>query len=117
MGAKHRRDLNAVPQHKTGEANREAAPIEPTFDTPKLAPLRLPHAVHRRIPGGTCSLFRPRTDCHDRWIVLPQYSGAVSALNSLELLSPLRVLIAVVLELASLAVYCVLTDSILGPVH
>lgn len=49
------------------------------------------------------------------WVLAPQYAAAGESLESLEKVSLLLVLTAVVLELLSLAAYSVLSASILGP--
>lgn len=49
------------------------------------------------------------------WVLAPQYAAAGKSLESLEKVSPLLVVTAVVLELLSLAAYSVLSASILGP--
>jgi uncharacterized protein (TIRG00374 family) len=52
-----------------------------------------------------------------RFIVVPQYASAVTALSSLESLSVPLVAVAVLLELASLAVFSGMTATVLGHAH
>jgi uncharacterized protein (TIRG00374 family) len=49
-----------------------------------------------------------------RWIILPQYSNAVRTLGSLERISFPLIIVAGILELASLLAYSALTASVLG---
>ena len=88
-----------------------------------------------RFPGTPDSTVAPKSVLRriTRWVLLvvsvpllivaiqrilaPQYAGALAALNSLESVSPLLVMVSVGLELTSLGAYSLLTASVLGPGH
>ena len=88
-----------------------------------------------RFPGTPDSTVAPKSVLRriTRWVLLvvsvpllivaiqrilaPQYAGALAALNSLESVSPLLVMVSVGLELTSLGAFSLLTASVLGPGH